>query len=236
MDLDTSVKESPIITLEHVSKSFIEGGVRHQVLKNISAEFLRAECVALLGQSGSGKSTVLNLIAGIDVLDSGRINIKGIEINALTEQERTLFRRKNIGFVYQFFNLIPTLTVMENVLLPMELNSMKDRDIALGLLDEVKLLHRKSDYPDRLSGGEQQRVAIIRALVHDPLVILADEPTGNIDRETGRYILNIMEKLIREKNKNLILVTHSREVASFADRVLLLDGGVFTTPNRDVTW
>ena len=236
MDLDTGVKESPIITLEHVSKSFIEGGVRHQVLKNISAEFLRTECVALLGQSGSGKSTVLNLIAGIDMLDSGRINIKGVEINALTEHERTLFRRKNIGFVYQFFNLIPTLTVMENVLLPMELNGMKERDIALELLDEVKLLHRKSDYPDRLSGGEQQRVAIIRALVHDPLIILADEPTGNIDRETGRYILIIMEKLIREKNKNLILVTHSKEVASFADRVLLLDGGVFTAQNRDVTW
>jgi putative ABC transport system ATP-binding protein len=236
MNLDADMKKSPLICLEHISKSFIEGGIRHQVLKSVSAEFLEGECVALLGRSGSGKSTLLNLISGIDRPDSGRISIQGANITTLSEHERTLFRRKNIGFVYQFFNLIPTLTVLENVLLPLELNGKNNRAVALELLDEVELLNRKSDYPDRLSGGEQQRVAIIRALVHDPLIILADEPTGNIDLETGRHILDIMERLIRRKNKNLILVTHSQEVAKLADRLLLLEDGVLKKQSREIVW
>ena len=233
---DGDMKKSPLISLEQVSKSFVEGGVRHQVLNSVSAEFLEGECVALLGRSGSGKSTLLNLISGIDKPDSGKINIGGIDITDLSERERTLFRRKNIGFIYQFFNLIPTLTVLENVLLPLELNGKNRRDAALELLDEVSLLNRKSDYPDRLSGGEQQRVAIIRALVHDPLIILADEPTGNIDRETGRHILDIMERLIRRRNKNLILVTHSQEVTMLADRLLLLEEGIFKKHSREIIW
>jgi putative ABC transport system ATP-binding protein len=236
MNLDTEINKSPLICLENISKSFVEGGVRQQVLKSINAEFLEGECVALLGRSGSGKSTLLNLISGIDKPDSGRINFRGTQITALSEHERTLFRRKNIGFVFQFFNLIPTLTVLENVLLPLELNNKNNRVIAMELLDEVELLNRKSDYPDRLSGGEQQRVAIIRALVHDPLIILADEPTGNIDRETGHHILDIMERLIRKRNKNLILVTHSKEVAVFADRLLLLEEGVLKRRSREVVW
>ena len=230
------MKKSPLISLEQVSKSFVEGGVRHQVLNAVSAEILEGECVALLGRSGSGKSTLLNLISGIDKPDSGRINIGGMDITDLSERERTLFRRKNIGFIYQFFNLIPTLTVLENVLLPLELNGKNCRDAALELLDEVSLLNRKSDYPDRLSGGEQQRVAIIRALVHDPLIILADEPTGNIDRETGRHILDIMERLIRRRNKNLILVTHSQEVTKLADRLLFLEEGIFKKHSREIIW
>jgi putative ABC transport system ATP-binding protein len=137
---------------------------------------------------------MLNVISGIDRLDSGRIIIDGVDITNLSEQKRTLFRRKNIGFIFQFFNLIPTLTVMENILLPLELNRLDNRDPAMELLDEVGLLSRKNDYPDKLSGGEQQRIAIIRALVHDPLIMLADEPTGNVDKDTGQNILNIMDR------------------------------------------
>ena len=236
MNSNTEAEKPPLILLEQVSKSFTEGGVRRQVLNSVSAGFFEGECVALLGRSGSGKSTLLNLISGIDKPDSGRIKIQDTDITALSEHERTLFRRKNIGFVYQFFNLIPTLTVLENVLLPLELNGKNNRDTALELLDEVELLNRKSDYPDRLSGGEQQRVAIIRALVHDPFIILADEPTGNIDRETGRHILDIMDRLIRRRNKNLILVTHSQEVAGFADRLLLLEEGVLKKQSREIVW
>ena len=234
--MDKETKKSPLISLEHISKSFAEGNVIYQVLKSVNAEFSEGECIALLGRSGSGKSTLLNLISGIDKPDSGRIVIGGVDITTLSEHRRTLFRRKNIGFIYQFFNLIPTLTVLENVLLPLELNGRNDRSRALELLDEVSLLDRKGDYPDRLSGGEQQRVAIIRALAHDPIIILADEPTGNIDKETGHNILDIMERFIRKRGKNLILVTHSKEVAKFADRLLLLEEGVLKKQSREIVW
>jgi putative ABC transport system ATP-binding protein len=234
--MEKETKKAPLISLEHISKSYTEGSVVHRVLKSVDAEFAESECVALLGRSGSGKSTLLNLISGIDRPDSGRIVIGGVDITALSEHKRTLFRRRNIGFIYQFFNLIPTLNVLENVMLSLELNGDNNKSRALELLDEVNLLDRKSDYPDRLSGGEQQRVAIIRALVHDPLIILADEPTGNIDKETGHNILDIMERLIRKKNKNLILVTHSKEVAGFADRLLLLEEGVLKKQSREIVW
>jgi putative ABC transport system ATP-binding protein len=235
MGLDSKAKNA-FITLKDVSKSYTEGGVRREVLKSISVCFAEGECVALLGRSGSGKSTILNLISGIDRPDSGVININGTDVTALDENGRTLFRRRNIGFVYQFFNLLPTLTVLENVMLPLELNGLNHKDRALELLDEVELLDRKGQYPDRLSGGEQQRVAIVRALVHDPLILLADEPTGNIDKETGANILKLMENLIRRRNKNLIMVTHSREVARFADRILYLDEGAIKEQARETVW
>jgi putative ABC transport system ATP-binding protein len=231
----SGIENNPVIRLDRVSKSYSEGNTRRQVLRSISAEFREGECIALLGRSGSGKSTVLNLISGIDKPDSGSITIQDKDITRLTEQERTLFRRSNIGFIYQFFNLIPTLTIIENVMLPLELNGIRDEAAALSLLDEVNLLDRKSEYPDRLSGGEQQRVAIIRALVHDPLIILADEPTGNIDLETGNQIIEIMDRLIRKRNKTMIVVTHSREIAAFADRQLLLENGV-VKPQSKATW
>jgi putative ABC transport system ATP-binding protein len=227
---------TPLISLQKASKSYTEGLTVHPVLNAIDADFEKGECVALLGRSGSGKSTMLNVISGIDKLDSGRVIIDGIDITNLSEQKRTLFRRKNIGFVFQFFNLIPTLTVMENILLPLELNGMDNKESAMELLNEVGLFDRRNDYPDKLSGGEQQRIAIIRALVHDPLVILADEPTGNVDKETGQNILNIMERLIRQRNKNLIMVTHSKEVAKFADRLLLLEEGKLKKHSKEIAW
>jgi putative ABC transport system ATP-binding protein len=228
------LKKTPIISLSQVSKSYSEGNISRLVLDSISAEFQEGECVALLGRSGSGKSTVLNLISGIDKPDNGSIVIQDKDITKLSELERTLFRRRYVGFIYQFFNLIPTLTVLENIMLPLELNKQPDESLAKSLLDEVSLLDRQGEYPDRLSGGEQQRVAIIRALVHDPLILLADEPTGNIDQETGNQVIEILEKLVRKRNKTMIIVTHSQEIASFADRHLLLENGALKPQNKAV--
>lgn len=211
-----------------LSKSYYEGSVRRIVLQNAHAEFHAGEITAILGKSGSGKSTLLNLISGIDAPDSGNIWVNGHDLTSLTERDRTLFRRAQIGFVFQFFNLIPTLTVGENVSLPLELNSSSRADArkkARELLHAVDLLDRWDTFPDKLSGGEQQRVALARALVHDPLLILADEPTGNLDEETGSQMINMLVRLTRERNGTLILVTHSQEAASYADRILKLSHG-----------
>ncbi|MEJ2600609.1 MAG: ABC transporter ATP-binding protein [Anaerolineales bacterium] len=198
------------------------------VLQNSNLEIAAGEFLAILGKSGSGKSTLLNLISGIDQCDQGTIWINGQNLTAMNEHQRTLFRRKHIGFVFQFFNLIPTLTVWENVILPLELNGLvngKASKRAGQLLENVQLLDRRESFPDLLSGGEQQRVAIARALVNDPLLVLADEPTGNLDEETGKKVLGLLDRLTRQAGKNLILVTHSREAAAFADRTLYLRDG-----------
>ena len=225
------MKSAAFVQLDKLSKSYREGSRDREVLKGVSAIFYRGEFIAILGKSGSGKSTFLNLIAGIDQSDSGEIWLDGRHLTALDEHRRTLFRRQHIGFIYQFFNLIPTLSVMENVVLPLELNGEKTKvahEKAKDLLVAVGLSNRWETFPDRLSGGEQQRVAIARALVHDPLLVLADEPTGNLDQETGRQVLILLDDLTRQVGKNLILVTHSRENAVYADRILnLRDGQLF---------
>lgn len=216
------------IRLLNLSKAYQEGDRRRVVLEDASAEFGRGEFVALLGRSGSGKSTLLNLVSGIDRADAGQIWVDGRELTALSEREWTLFRRRHIGFIFQFFNLIPTLTVMENVALPEELGGASPRQArkaAEPLLDAVDLLDRAGTYPDKLSGGEQQRVAIARALVHDPLLVLADEPTGNLDETTGQAVLALLDRLTRQAGKNLLMVTHSPESADWADRVLQLHHG-----------
>lgn len=198
------------------------------VLQNAHAEFQSGQITAILGKSGSGKSTLLNLISGIDEPDSGQVWVDGQELTALPERDRTLFRRARIGFVFQFFNLIPTLTVGENVSLPLELNRIphpQAQKRAQEVLEAVGLLDRWKTFPEKLSGGEQQRVALARALVHDPLLILADEPTGNLDEETGRQVISLLAHLTREQNRTLLLVTHSLESASPADRVLRLSHG-----------
>jgi putative ABC transport system ATP-binding protein len=228
--------QEPFIRIEQLSKRYQEGerqdGARHPgaqsrvVLEGANASFARGEFSAILGKSGSGKSTLLNLISGIDLADSGRIWLDGQELTAMDERRRTLFRRENIGFIFQFFNLIPTLTVLENVRLPLELSGRENGDgRAAELLEDVGLSDRAKTFPDRLSGGEQQRVAIARALVHNPLLVLADEPTGNLDEETGRSVLGLLDRLTRQAGKNLIMVTHSQEAASYADRVLVLREG-----------
>jgi putative ABC transport system ATP-binding protein len=220
--------DGEFMRLERLSKSFKEGPHTRTVLRDVWATFSRGESVAIVGESGSGKSTLLNLISGIDQADGGAIWIDGQNLTALDERRRTLFRRRHIGFVFQFFNLLPTLTVWENLLLPLELNGINGTEAsrrAQSLLDAVGLGARGHTFPDRLSGGEQQRVAIARALIHDPRLVLADEPTGNLDEETGHQVLTLMDRLTRRASKNLILVTHSRETASYADRILHLKDG-----------
>ena len=217
---------SQFIQLDNLTKKYIEGGRPQTILDQASLISPEGEFLAILGKSGSGKTTLLNLVSGIDCADSGDVFINGLRLTGMTENERTLFRREKIGIIFQFFNLIPTLTVWENVILPLELNGKKDHyGKAEDLLAAVALLDRKHTYPDRLSGGEQQRVAIARALVHDPLIVLADEPTGNLDEVTGRIVLNLLDQLTRGMGKNLILVTHNDEAAGYADRIVYLKEG-----------
>jgi putative ABC transport system ATP-binding protein len=227
-DSPNSHASEPLIRLERISKSFMEAGRERVVLHEVSAAFEPGEFVVLIGKSGSGKSTLLNLVSGIDTPTAGEVWAAGHALTRLSERERTLFRRENIGFIFQFFNLVQTLTVLENLLLPLELNgrtSARDRAHALDLLDQVGLADRRDTYPDRLSGGEQQRIAVARALVHDPLLVLADEPTGNLDVETGIQVLDLLDTLTRRAGKNLLMVTHSPDVVGMADRVFRIAEG-----------
>jgi putative ABC transport system ATP-binding protein len=217
-----------VVCLDGLSKSFVEADQTRVVLDNVQLQIERGQFVALLGHSGSGKSTLLNLISGIERPSSGLVNISDVPITALSEKERTLFRRDHIGFVFQFFNLIPTLTVLENVTLPRELAGDEDERThaaAMRLLKLVGLEDRRDTFPDKLSGGEQQRVAIARALVHDPMLVLADEPTGNLDENTGEQVLDLLLSLTRRRGKTLIMATHNPEIARTADRVVRVHDG-----------
>jgi len=224
----------PFLELRDVHHGYSEAGAWREVLRGVDLDVGEGGQLALVGQSGSGKSTLLHLIGGLDAAKSGRIRFEGRDLTDMGEPDRTLWRRRHIGFIYQFFNLIPTLTVLENILLPLELNGVAEaagRRGALRLLEEVGLADRAESYPDRLSGGEQQRVAIIRALIHEPRLVLADEPTGNLDSATGEQVLDLLDRLVRARGRTLILVTHSAEVARRADRVVrLIDGRLAGTP------
>lgn len=224
-------QNKPLLVVEQLKHSYREGGDTRPILNGIDLQVAEHECIALLGRSGSGKSTLLNMLAGIDTPEAGRIQVLGQDINALSERARTLLRRRHIGFVYQFFNLIPTLTIAENVGLPLELNGVKEQKISrlVGLiLSDIGLGDRWNAFPDQLSGGEQQRVAIARALIHSPSIVLADEPTGNLDAETGDQILGILLGLSRQLRRTLIIVTHSLEVAERANRILTLSDGLLS--------
>jgi putative ABC transport system ATP-binding protein len=220
-----------MIELAGLTKTYTEAGGERVVFRDLNLRTEDGEIVVLLGPSGSGKTTLLNLVSGIDLPTAGEVRIDGVTLTGLSERNRTLFRRDHIGFVFQFFNLIPTLTVEENLLLPLELSGREtsaDHERARSLLAEVGLADRAGVYPDRLSGGEQQRVAVARALSHDPAVVLADEPTGNLDRETGRSVLALLERLARKVGKTVLIVTHSEEAIPLADRVLVLRDGRLT--------
>ena len=221
-----------IVRIENVSKSFSEGDNRRTVLDGLNADFERGQIHAVVGRSGSGKSTLLNLIAGIDKPDEGTVQIDDCIINKITENERTLFRRNKMGFIFQFFNLIPSLTVEENVKLPLELVG-KDgqQDRVTDILERVGLEDRRKDYPEVLSGGEQQRVAIARAVVHEPELLLADEPTGNLDDTAAANVLEILKET--SCDRTVILVTHSRQVAGWADKVWPLYLGNFSASGRE---
>jgi len=225
-------KTDSIIRLQAVAKSYPEGGRLHEVLTGVDLEIGSGELVALLGPSGCGKSTLLNLIAGLDAPGDGRIEVVGENIASLDEAARTRLRRDRIGFVFQFFNLVPTLTVFENLMLPLELAGRADKageERAAALLDRVGLLDRRTSFPDVLSGGQQQRVAIARALVHEPALILADEPTGNLDEASAEVVLELLESAVREAGVTLVMATHSRQAASIADRILRIHAGRIET-------
>jgi putative ABC transport system ATP-binding protein len=225
---------SPAVELRQLSKTYREGEAERVVLRDVSLTIARGEIVVLVGRSGSGKSTLLNLVAGIDRPTAGNVVVNGTDLTALDEQARTHFRRRHIGFVFQFFNLIPLLTVEENLLLPLDLNGLADdKGVARAreLLERVGLAGRGESYPERLSGGEQQRVAIARALIHDPDIILADEPTGNLDADTAADVLGLLDALAREAGRTVLMATHSREVIGVADRIFAIErGALVPTP------
>jgi putative ABC transport system ATP-binding protein len=217
-----------VLSIRQLCRNFREGGRIHRVLDGLDAQIASGERVAVMGRSGSGKSTLLNLISGIDRADSGTVHIDGLEVTTLGEPARTLFRRAHIGFVYQFFNLIPTLDVTENVRLVLELNGVRGRaarERSLAALADVGLRARAHSAIDALSGGEQQRVAIARALVHTPKLLLADEPTGNLDDATAQELLPALLGLTRARGTTLVMVTHDEALAAAADRVLELREG-----------
>ena len=216
------------IRLADVSKAFVEGRRRHVVLDNVSLAVATGESVAVRGRSGSGKSTLLNLVGGIDTADSGSIAVAGRELHGLSERERTLFRRAHIGFVYQAFNLVPTLNVADNVRLVLELNGIYGAEAServMEVLAAVQLADRAASFPDVLSGGEQQRVAIARALCHRPAVLIADEPTGNLDDKTAARILALLVALVRQHGGTMLVATHSQRIADACDRVVELTDG-----------
>ncbi len=219
---------SPLIELAGVAKRYREGDAERVVLDGVDLRIAPGEAVAVVGPSGSGKSTLLNLIGAMEPPDAGRLRVAGEELSGLGETGRTHFRRRRLGFIFQQLNLVPTLTVLENLLLPLELNRRLDtagRRYAAELLERVGLAQRAGSWPEHLSGGERQRVAVARALVHGPQLLLADEPTGSLDGETARGVLELFDELRRERAMAALLATHSSEVAARADRIVELRSG-----------
>lgn len=218
---------SPLV-VENVGKRFRQGDRTVEALCGVSLEVPRGRFLAIMGASGSGKSTLLHLMAGLAVADSGRVLVNGNDLGSLGDRDLTLFRRRNIGLVFQAFNLIPTLTAEENVALPMMLDGVNGADAAekvRSLLAQLGLKDRSTHRPDALSGGEQQRVAIGRALATNPAVILADEPTGNLDSANSKSVCELLRELSRNQGKTIVMVTHEPTVAAFADEVTVLKDG-----------
>jgi putative ABC transport system ATP-binding protein len=225
----TETHGQPLIRIRALSKAYERGGQPIPVLLDINLDVMAGEFVALMGPSGSGKSTLLNLIAGIDTPTSGTITIQGVDIATLSEGGLADWRAANVGFIFQFYNLLPVLTAFENVELPLLLTSLSARERAArvdALLAQVGLTDRADHRPNELSGGQQQRVAIARALVTDPLLIVADEPTGDLDRTTGEEVLRLMDQLVRELGKTIVMVTHDPKAAAKAQRMVHLEKGV----------
>jgi len=225
----------PIVSIRNLFKSYRRGSQIIPVLEDITFDIAEGDFLALMGPSGSGKSTLLNLLAGIDKADSGSIRVGGVEITTLDETELARWRAINVGFIFQFYNLIPVLTAFENVELPLlltRLSKKERRTHAETALRVVGLADRMDHYPAQLSGGQQQRVAIARAVVTDPAILVADEPTGDLDRQSAAEILNLMERLNRESGKTIIMVTHDPRAAEKAHSIRHLDKGVLTDADR----
>ena len=219
----------PLIRIRHLSKGYVRGGQAIPVLVDIDLTVAQGEFVALMGPSGSGKSTLLNLIAGIDKPSAGTVEIGGVDIARLSEGELADWRAANVGFIFQFYNLMPVLSAFDNIELPLLLTGLSSRErqqrVAM-VLNLVGLTDRAEHYPSELSGGQQQRVAIARALVTDPQLIVADEPTGDLDRHTGQEVLGLLHQLVHELGKTIVMVTHDPKAAARAGRVVHLEKGV----------
>ena len=213
------------IDISSLHKSFVQGKNTIQVLKDVSLSMQSGEIVALLGKSGSGKTTMLSLLAGLEKPEKGHIKMADQDLTVLSEEALCDWRAKNLGIIFQQFHLIPHLTALENVQLPLEINNKLDSKLAADWLEKVGLGHRLNHFPSMLSGGEQQRVAIARALVFNPNLILADEPTGNLDVETGKSVIDSLFSIVRANKTTMILVTHDEELAQRADRIVRLSGG-----------
>ncbi len=224
----------PVVEIRGVSKGYRRGEQQVPVLTDINLEIGRGDFVALMGPSGSGKSTLLNLIAGIDKPDSGRIVVAGEDITTMSESELAGWRAVSVGFIFQFYNLMPVLNAFENVALPLLLTALtrrERRERAELMLDLVGLSDRLEHYPNELSGGQQQRVAIARAIVTDPLLLIADEPTGDLDRQSAADILKLMDRLNTELGKTIVMVTHDPRAAEAAHHLIYLDKGQLTDTN-----
>jgi putative ABC transport system ATP-binding protein len=211
-----------MIKLENIDKFYGQA----RVLRGITLDIGKGEFVSVTGSSGSGKSTLLNLIGGMDRPDKGRVIVDEEAISSYTDEDLTLYRRKRIGFIFQFFNLLPNITVFENIRMPLLLNGIDDEAKARSFIQRVGLRGKEGSFPFELSGGQQQRVAIARALVHDPEIILADEPTGSLDSRTGEEIMDLIKELSSESWKTVVLVTHEAYLTRFADRTLKIRDGV----------
>ena len=213
-----------MIQLINVEKYF---GI-HKVLKGINLEIQKGEFLSVMGASGSGKSTLLNIIGGMDKPEEGRVVIDGENITEYTDENLTLYRRIRVGFIFQFFNLLPNITVFENISMPLLLNGSEDEKKVGTFIQRMGLHGKENTYPYQLSGGEQQRVAIARALIHDPDIVLADEPTGSLDSETGTVIMDIIQQMIYETNKTVVLVTHEPHIAAYARRMVRMKDGMIS--------
>lgn len=222
-----------ILEIKNLCKVYGEGETRVDALKNISFDVDQGEFVAVVGPSGSGKSTLLHILGGVDVPTSGVVRIAGTDIGKLDENKLAIFRRRQIGLIYQFYNLIPILNVEENLTLPILLDGKKpDQKLLLDLVEKLGLSERRSHLPNQLSGGQQQRVSIGRALMNHPALLLADEPTGNLDTENSKEIIALLRNFNRENNQTVIIITHDERIALAADRVITIEDGRITRDTK----
>ena len=222
-----------ILEIRNLCKVYGEGETRVDALKDVSFDVEQGEFVAIVGPSGSGKSTLLHILGGVDVPTSGECRIAGTDIVKLDESKLAIFRRRNIGLIYQFYNLIPILNVEENMTLPILLDGKKpDRTLLNDLVEKLGLKDRLSHLPNQLSGGQQQRVSIGRALMNHPALLLADEPTGNLDSENSREIISLLRRFNKEDNQTVIIITHDEKIALTADRVITIEDGMIKRDSK----